>query len=328
MFNTIYKNIEKIETNKELVLDSWMNYQIVKETLCANTLKHDFFREKFASKVFDFAIGVVKSKNEVGDCPVIGVMLMLFKKKNIPLADVFMICVHLKNALLHFLYKESLLDDDMIREISILMDYNFAGVIKEYALLYYHDAYIPKNCDLTKDKSKKESTTQTDKSDTSTEINIDKKHSTSAKTYLKEIELDMEMIHELDELESDALNAIDSGETINRNSLDEGAHLFEQYAKVLYSMYEFEELAYTLTILKELLISTELSTMSEETNYMITIYLKAIISDLQSWRMAIFITKEAEDIHYLDKTLLSSIAQLQITLMPQDQSNEDEIEFF
>jgi len=126
------------------------------------------------------------------------------------------------------------------------------------------------------------------------------------------------MIHELDELESDTLNAIyASDETIDRHSLDEAAQLFEQYAKVLYSMYEFEELAYTLTILKELLISTELSGITEETNYMITIYLKAIINDLQSWRMGIFITKEAEDIHYLDKTLLSSVAQLQITLMPR-----------
>lgn len=313
MLSTVYKNIEKIEHNKEIILDIWMNYQIVKETLSANTLKHDFFREKFASKVFDFAVNVVKSKNELGNCPVIGVMLMLFKKKNIPLADIFMICVHLKNALFHFLHKESLLDDNMIREISMLMDYNFAGVIKEYTLLYYHDEYIKKSCSANEDKSvKKESTT------ISKEIAIDKKYSTSANSYLKDIDLDIEMIHELDELESDTLNAIyASDETIDRHSLDEAAQLFEQYAKVLYSMYEFEELAYTLTILKELLISTELSGITEETNYMITIYLKAIINDLQSWRMGIFITKEAEDIHYLDKTLLSSVAQLQITLMPR-----------
>lgn len=61
---------------------------------------------------------------------------------------------------------------------------------------------------------------------------------------------------------------------------------------------------------------------------MVDIYLKAIISDLQSWRMAIFITMEAEDIHYLDKTLMSSIVQIQMTLMPQEEAQEDEIKFF
>ena len=67
--------------------------------------------------------------------------------------------------------------------------------------------------------------------------------------------------------------------------------------------------------------------MDEEIKKAVPIYLKAIISDLQSWRISVFITRDAEDIHYLDKTLLSSIAQLQITLMPTN-DGEDEVEFF
>ena len=319
MFPRLNKEILLIEKNKEVILDKWLSYEIVQETLCINDFKIDFFREKFASKVFDFAVGVVKSENTVGDCPVIGVMLMLFKKKHIPLADVFMICVHLKNALLHFTYQNKILDDHVIEEIAVLMDYNFNGVIKEYTYLYYHDEYKTRHCTLTDEEPV--SLGQTD-------TLLENIETTSALTYLQEVDLDTEMIAELSELESDTLNAIDEDETITQNSLYESAHLFEQYAKVLNMMLEFEELEYTLGILKELLQNTEYHSLNEDDKNMITIYLKAIISDLQSWRISVFVTHEAEDIHYLDKTLMSSIAQLQITLMPQNEAQEDEVEFF
>jgi len=314
MFSKLHKNIELLETHKEQILHMWLEYEIVREALCSNTFSPDFFQDKFASKVFDFAIAVIKKEQDLGNCPVIGVMLTLFKKKNIPLADVFIICVHLKNALLLFMYKNSILDEESLSEMAMLMDYNFNGVIKEYTSLYYNDEYKVKNC-------KQEIT-----SNTTTEVQ--KSILTSAEDYLQEIELDSEQIAELDELESDTLNAIDEDEHINQHSLLESANLFLQYSKVLNAMYEFKELSYTLTILQELLYATECDVLERETKDMVSIYLKAIISDLRSWRVSVFIARDAQDIHYLDKTLLSSIAQLQMTLMPQEEQNEEEIEFF
>ena len=320
MFTEIEKNLDVIEEHREQILSSWMNYEIVVEKLTTNTLQIAFFKDKFASKVFDFAISVVKKENKTGDCPVIGVMLMLFKKKNIPLNDIFMICVHLKNALLHFALEKNILTEAMLRELSFLMDYNFEGVIKEYVLLYYKDPLFP-----AKHKEKKLQVTTpsvdiTQKLDTFT--------ATSAACYLQEVSVDMEMIEELDELENDTLDAIDVEEYLDQNSLNESAKLFRQYANVLNGMLEFEELGYTLTILSDILEEVLFDTISDETKFMVDIYLKAIISDLKSWRIAIFINMEAEDIHYLDKTLMSSIAQIQMTLMPQEEAQEDEIEFF
>jgi len=325
MFSNLLKHIDLIQTNKDNILDTWMNYQVVQERLNQNNFNILFFKEKFAVKVFDFAFGVVKNKHEVGECPVIGVMLILFKKKNIPLSDIFIICVHLKNALLHFFDDNAILDEKTIKELSILMDYNFEGVITEYVKLYYNDSR-----EISKKESNTCSTIQTsERQEKKTPLPKEETLScTTAKEYIEEVNVDMSLIDELHELESDTLNAIDADEILCANSLSESSNLFEQYAKVLNTLYEFEELSYTLTILKDLLINTEFDTIDKETNYIIGIYLKAIISDLQSWRMSIFITKEAEDIHYLDKTLLSSIAQLQITLMPTDEGQEDEIEFF
>ncbi|MEA1983878.1 MAG: hypothetical protein U9N39_10070 [Campylobacterota bacterium] len=89
MLSVILKNIDLLESNKKTIIDNWMSYEIVQKMLDKNSLNKKFFKEKFAFKVFDFAVGVVKEKNDLGDCPVIGVMLMLFKKKNIPLSDVY-----------------------------------------------------------------------------------------------------------------------------------------------------------------------------------------------------------------------------------------------
>lgn len=329
MFERVLQNIALIEKNKSDILDMWLGYEIVQTKLLTNTMDIDFFREKFASKVFDYATSVVKSVNKAGDCPVIGVMLMLFKRKNIPLSDVFMICVHFKNALLHFAYKKSILDEDMIKEIAMLMDYNFEGVISEYVLLYYKDATIvkptiePVVCSINKEEYLNEL------KNIEITVELDSHKATSAQLYLQDVDVDMEMVEELDELENDTLNALEAEETLDQNALTEAAHLFEQYAKVLNGMYEFEELTYTLTILADLLKNVDFSTLEEDTRYMVKIYLKAIITDLRSWRNSIFLTMDAQDIHYLDKTLMSSIAQIQITLMPAvNSAGEDEIEFF
>ena len=325
MFKNILKHIDLIENNRDLLLDMWMNYEIVQAKLIDNTMDVTFFRDKFATKVFDFAISVVKGENKKGDCPVIGVMLMLFKKKNIPLSDVYMICVHLKNALLHFAYRNSILDDDAIKELSILMDYNFEGVINEYVLLYYKDScikkvFVPEVCPIKEEDYKKELLI-TQKTQIDSRV-------TSAEIYLQEVNVDLDLVSELYELESETLDAIDAQEIIEQNALNESSNLFKQYAKVLNTLYEFEELAYTLTLLSDVLLDVDYNSMTDETKFMVDIYLKAIISDLQSWRMSIFITKQAENIHYLDKTLLSSIAQIQIALMPQVEREEEEIEFF
>ncbi len=322
MFHTILQNIDLIENNQDKILDSWMHHEIVNQTLRKNGFEVTFFKEKFASKVLEFAISVVKSENKLGSCPVIGVMLLLFKKKNIPLSDIFMICVHLKNTLLTFMHKKALLDEAMIEEIALLMDHNFNEIIDEYVALYYKDIRIPSNISA-KEENKKEHT------NTKNILVSNTLQTTSAQDYLLEVDLDMEIIQELDELESDTLDAIDAEKEITQNSLLESANLFEKYAKVLKMLYEFDELSYTLTILKDLLTTTALETIDKSMLNMISIYLKAIISDLQSWRMGIFITQEVEDIHYLDKTLMSSIAQLKVLLLPKEKcSDEDEIEFF
>ena len=319
----LLKHIALLERDSQLILDHWIDDETVKRMLCQNGLKTAFFKERFASKVIEYALGVIENKNELGQCPVIGVMLILFKKKNIPLSDVFIICVNLKNTLLHYFNDKNLLSSELLKELNLLMDHNFEGVIREYADLYYHDIYKVRHCGIEN--------TQEDKTEELDELPVYLSVSsdiTSAKVYLTETEVDMDMVAELDELERESIDAMEMSESLNTEILSDVIKLFEHYSKILNGALEFDELVYTLTVLLDMLRKTQIDLVDDLTQKTVVIYLRAVISDLQSWRMSVFITQEAEDIHYLDKTLLSSIAQLQIMLMPQEETSTDEIEFF
>ena len=139
MFTKILNNIELIENNKEAIVNLWMDYEVVQDRLNRHDLDINSFEKNFANEIFNFALSVVKSENKIGNCPIMNILLMLFKKKNIPLTDVFIICVNLKNAMLQFTCQNDILDNDMIDEISMLMDYNFEGVIDKYTSIYYNN---------------------------------------------------------------------------------------------------------------------------------------------------------------------------------------------
>ena len=49
-----------------------------------------------------------------------------------------------------------------------------------------------------------------------------------------------------------------------------------------------------------------------------------MISDLSSWRKTIFIKQEANDIHYLDSSLLSSCLQIEMIFNENDIDEEDD----
>lgn len=132
MFTELTKNAEFYKFSKKFIIYQWMNHPVVQHTLVKHGFTVAFFEEKFASRVFDHTLSVLKGENDVGRCPVIEAMLQIFKSKNIPLSDVFMICVHLKNAFLEDMLQQNILNALSLREICALMDHNFQGVIQEY----------------------------------------------------------------------------------------------------------------------------------------------------------------------------------------------------
>ncbi len=181
------------------------------------------------------------------------------------------------------------------------------------------------------DKYKKEKNIiQTERITTSHTLEVLKKLPLviSAHKYFKDMDMDYELIAEFNELEEDVLSSIHKEAILTHIALHDSATLFNNYAKILATLFEFKQLSDTLRKLSLLLFDTDINELTDETKTYLYLYLEAIIIDLQNWRISIFIEQVADDIHYLDKTLLSSILQLEITLTDECLEETQEIEFF
>jgi len=326
-FHVLLGLIDTINQAKKEILVSWMSNQDVTEVLSYHNIKIEFFARHFGIKVIDYAIGVVQGKNKLGNCPVIGAMLMFFDKKNIPLDDIFMICVNLKNTLITMMLEKDMLTSTLLYEVSYLIDHNFSGVIHDYVHLHYDKTVEQRSCLIG------ENTLNIQTKTVNNECNpmiIEEFNSpvTPAYLYLQEIDLDMSMIDELGEIESETLDSLDLSDCMNVQAYQDVIVLLRDYLKVIHQLMEFQELAFTLTMLIDLLNTAAFELISEENRGVVTIYIKAIIDDLSTWRKSVFVNQDAENIHYLDQTLLSSIAQLQIMLSESDTDEMTEIEFF
>ncbi len=326
-FVHLFEHIELLEAAQQQILERWMERSDVRSALRRNGIGPEFFGRHFGSRVIAYALGVVTGEQRLGNCPVISVMLAIFREKEIPLADLFVVCVQLKNTFLDFALEQGILTREVLEEIAALLDHNFEGVIKEYL----NPTDIPLTCSIVWEKPTPQpasSAAQTPSIATPRSASPETTAVTSAAEYAREVEMDMEMIDELIELEHEAIGHLELFEDLGGRTKEHVVTLFLQYARILNMMLEFQQLAFALNMLRELLEKTEIESLEASNRSGIVIYVKAIIDDLSHWRNAVFIEKSADDIHYLDKTLLSSIAQLEIMLLPNEGEDDDAIEFF
>lgn len=315
-YSLIY--VKMFEDAKLLILKEWMASEDVQRILNSHTITTSFFAKYFGSKVIDYALGVIKGSNKLGNCPVIGAMLVFFEKKNIPLKDLFMICVNLKNAMISHALKQGILDEYLLHEICMLIDHNFCGVIEEYLDLHYALTVVHDSCSLnTKEVINTETLC----------ILSPTFSSTSSLEYIQETYIDHEILDELMEIEEETVASFNFSQTITEEIASDVIELFTKYARMIDRLVEFRELSYALWVLTDLLKNVNIEAIQDELMYM-RIYIQAIIGDLSTWRNSVFIDQNAEDIHYLDKTLLSSITQLQIMLLPQGNHAVEDVEFF
>jgi YesN/AraC family two-component response regulator len=119
-----------------------------------------------------------------------------------------------------------------------------------------------------------------------------------------------EELAEMDELEEELKHHLDEfEETYGVSSLYEIALGIERYSRTIGTLIDFEDIAFSLTKL-----STLLRTISalDKNARKLHLLLSGIVDDLKRWRYNLFIAKVAEDIHYLDASLLSSCLQIEI----------------
>jgi hypothetical protein len=193
------------------------------------------------------------------------------------------------------------------------------------ALKYYIDVYL-KFYDEYKIAEAKNETKQ-DKKEVSKKkkkkstLPISKK--TSAKELLKECDIDLSILEELLEKDSEIIN------TLYKDKLDEKSKLasiqfLEGYSKVLNTFYVFKELSYSISIL---IVELSGYNTNNKINVILVKLLNKVINDLIEWKDAVFIRQDADDINYIDSSFYANVAQIDI-LINDSEYKDSNVELF
>ena len=189
------------------------------------------------------------------------------------------------------------------------------------------------NKTITKDASKNSDYIKSDAILNGDEIELLRKRrvqKVSAIEYVDDLNDDiLEEIFTLEEVEKDIADSVsDFLETRKKEHLYSITRLLDEYARNIKLLIEFEDLACAINSLVSFLENFPEDKINDN-GTKINIYLSNIFSDLKEWRKKIFVTKDTQDIHYLDSSLFSSSLQMQLSLsqnmIPDEDGNDLEL---
>ncbi len=150
------------------------------------------------------------------------------------------------------------------------------------------------------------------------------KHKTTAIDYLNELdESILEELLDMQELENELKDELHRDLAFSKIILNVSQKILT-YSSVIKSLIEFEDLAFALSSLSNLIENLN-DNLDEKKKRKILTILEAIISDLSSWRKTISLDKNALDIHYLDSSLFSSCVQIELELSDNHTVDDNEI---
>ncbi len=118
---------------KEFIVKQWIAYPPLHEILLRHGIEAETFKELFAGTVFDYFLDVIRGEQAIGDCPIMATFLNFLKDRDVTSDELFIICSHLRKAMIDFTYTKEIENRELLEEINSLFDLNFAGVLKMYS---------------------------------------------------------------------------------------------------------------------------------------------------------------------------------------------------
>lgn len=128
----LVKNRDIFVEHKEAILLQWISYDSPQEILKLHNIDKKQFLDDYAGGVFDYFIGVISGRVEIGDCPVMQDLLVYLKDRAIRADELFEICSHFRRSMIEFTYDVKLNSKSIFDEISYMFDKNFQGVLRHY----------------------------------------------------------------------------------------------------------------------------------------------------------------------------------------------------
>jgi len=307
-FSSAKDILEDLVSNKEKISHIWVDKKVVVERLEAHAIDVEFFRSRYAIKVIEYFLNVIRGEAEMGNCPVIFIMLDFFKNKNLPLEDIFMICVLFKNSMSSYVFTKYSFNQELFDDISLILDKNFEGVIINYLKL--------------KDETETHSSKQIKKAPAKEEQEQDE--------HVNYVEYVLESdIYELQDLEEDidslSISVIESSSSTVEDCQLLGDNI-NRYGNILSNYPLFSELGKYITKLGvNFTKNSEILFNDKERMLNISALIEGFVNDLIVWRKEIF-ENNIVNAHFLDNSFFSNVDTI-IMFIEYDESASEEENF-
>jgi len=345
-FSALKPFIQELESIREEVADMWIARDKVTALLHFYKLKPQNFRDYFGIKVYDFLIQTINKESLPQDCPVIHVLLQIYKRKQIKLHHVYEICSELKNIILfHFVKRMNDTVDDLIFwKLADLIDKNFSSFIQEYV---QEDVYeVMHDCKKEYKEKITPAIPQTAK-ESKTESNVAANHRFQDIRYSKQERYSSDSLFEmldetvidkieifLDNLNDMVLTLYDIEESNSEKSvilMQEVSATLNEFYILADSFVAFPVMVSTFKYLSLFLLEiTSKMYDKKEQKQLLIMHLIGLTNDLEKWIDIVFIQKLANDVHYLDASFADNVVEIEAIFHKKEieTDDEDDLEFF
>lgn len=136
-FKQLYDVKEALADAKEAILNEWISQEQCASILKRHSIDPQWFKDYYASQVFDYFMGVVAGEVELGQCPVMKEFIDYLKNQEIRSEELFVLCTNFKRSVVNATYYAKINSKELFEAISYLFDMNFSGVLTLYTDTIY-----------------------------------------------------------------------------------------------------------------------------------------------------------------------------------------------
>jgi hypothetical protein len=175
------------------------------------------------------------------------------------------------------------------------------------------------SCRLIKEKAEQLPNTE--------DITKDNPDKISAKEYLASVAINLhtklELLEEYEDIIDKYFYWLELG--FNITYLHNAAQEIIRYSRIVEKFIDFPNMAIAIWSIGEFLLEIKEEDFKDDSQKaLVTEILKAILTDIQEWRISIFVAQTQDDIYFLDDSLISSFKQIKAILEDKSESSSSE----
>ena len=334
---------------QEKVLHLWVCDTETIRIINKTHLSPEQFKEIFASKVLQYLLDVYNKKTQLGDCPVVFAMLIIFKKNDLSITEIHHMCDTFKLNITLVLFENKL--EVMASKLLTILRENFKGVLKSFMEIKYDiDIGTPKiinddgyllgtpcsiesgalimDSHLLEDPIVKNETTILETSFNSSEESDYIKNYVNTSETEEEFEiiqnvLTGEVLDDFNDNNDVFFNLAILEKTYTEKYHELLSNAIDIYISIFLDLLFFNKITTSLNDLKYVI--ADISMYSDEQLLIMKQLTESLMFNLMKWKEEI-IDNQSKAIHYYDDAIIGDIEQLKVMISHQEGEASKDVE--